>query len=271
MVTPQVQAALAGDGQLSLELFSLSDVGGPGLVSYASREDATPARRPQLLLVYASAADTLAASFYATPTNGGAPLTVTFTDSSTGVLTNRFWSFGDGVTTNTTTTSLLHTYQFPGTNTVRLIVSGASGLSTNTQTNLIVATSVDTVGDGIPDWWRALYFGGSGTTTDATSCATCDLTGTGQNNLFKYVADLNPTDPASRLAIISISTSNDDVHLIWVGGTSAWQYLESSPTLVSNQWSASSTNPPPTAITNSVIHTGATTATNLFYRIKANR
>ena len=51
VVTPQVQAALAGDGQLSLELFSLSNAGGSGVTSYASREDADPARRPQLLFV----------------------------------------------------------------------------------------------------------------------------------------------------------------------------------------------------------------------------
>lgn len=51
VVTPQVQAALAADGQLSLELFSLSNVGGPGAVSYASREDPNPANQPQLLLV----------------------------------------------------------------------------------------------------------------------------------------------------------------------------------------------------------------------------
>ena len=53
VVTPQVQAAFAGDGQLSLQLFSLSNVGGPGTVTYASREDPDPARRPQLLLVAA--------------------------------------------------------------------------------------------------------------------------------------------------------------------------------------------------------------------------
>ena len=44
-------AALAGDGELSLQLFSLSNVGGPGTVTYASREDSDPAHRPQLLLV----------------------------------------------------------------------------------------------------------------------------------------------------------------------------------------------------------------------------
>ncbi|MGO9243790.1 MAG: hypothetical protein ACLP0A_17985 [Verrucomicrobiia bacterium] len=56
-----------------------------------------------------------------------------------------------------------------------------------------------TVGDGIPDWWRAAYFPpGTGTTTNNPgSCATCDPDGTGQNNLFKFVAGLNPTNPAS--------------------------------------------------------------------------
>src|SRR5262249_35731638 len=34
-------------------------------------------------------------------------------------------------------------------------------------------------------------------TTNSQSCASCDASGTGQNNLFKYVAGLNPTNPAS--------------------------------------------------------------------------
>jgi poly(beta-D-mannuronate) lyase len=214
----------------------------------------------------------IAANFTATPTNGGAPLTVTFTDTSLGTPTNRFWSFGDGATTNTTVTSLLHTYQFPGTNAVRLVVSDASRSSTNAQTNHIVATFVDTVGDGIPDWWRAQYFGGIGTTTNASSCATCDFTGTGQNNLFKYVADLNPTNPASRFAIVSIATITNDVRLIWIGGSNAWQFVEGSSNLTdTNGWSAIYTNTPPTSLTNTQLHTGVGNATNLFYRIKARR
>jgi hypothetical protein len=54
----------------------------------------------------------------------------------------------------------------------------------------------DTVGDGIADWWRQAYFG-SVTPTNSHDCATCDFDGTGQNNLFKYVAGLNPTSSAS--------------------------------------------------------------------------
>ncbi len=35
------------------------------------------------------------------------------------------------------------------------------------------AHAQDSVGDGIPDQWRAQYFGGDGTTTNADSCAAC--------------------------------------------------------------------------------------------------
>jgi hypothetical protein len=54
----------------------------------------------------------------------------------------------------------------------------------------------DSVGDGIPDWWRQAYFG-STTPSNSQDCATCDIDGTGQNNLFKYVAGLNPTNSSS--------------------------------------------------------------------------
>jgi PKD repeat protein/lysophospholipase L1-like esterase len=78
----------------------------------------------------------LAASFSGSPTNGLAPLAVTFTDTSIGEITNRFWEFGDGGTTNTTTNSIVYTYS-PGTYTVTLIASGAAGASTNTKPDYI--------------------------------------------------------------------------------------------------------------------------------------
>ena len=48
-------------------------------------------------------------------------------------------------------------------------------------------------GDGLPDWWQNQYFGLS----NPNAAPSKDADGTGQNNLFKYVAGLNPTDPAS--------------------------------------------------------------------------
>lgn len=78
-----------------------------------------------------------------------------------------------------------------GTDTIQAAVLGTTATAT------VVWVAPDSVGDGIPDWWRAQYFGGDGTTTNGQSCAGCDADGTGQNNLFKYTAGLDPTNPAS--------------------------------------------------------------------------
>jgi PKD repeat protein len=50
------------------------------------------------------------ANFTATPTSGLAPLTVRFTDTSTGSPTSRIWDFGDGNTTDATAQNPVHTY-----------------------------------------------------------------------------------------------------------------------------------------------------------------
>jgi PKD repeat protein len=81
---------------------------------------------------------TPSADFNADKTSGNAPLKVTFTDNSSGVITNRLWSFGDGSSTNTTANSVSHVYVTPGTNTVSLQVSGALGISIQTRTNYVV-------------------------------------------------------------------------------------------------------------------------------------
>jgi polygalacturonase len=91
-------------------------------------------------LVKLVAAVPVVADFSGNPTSGFVPLMVTFTDTSTGPITNRFWDFGDGTTSNTTATSIMHTYTVDGTNTVRLIVSGTSGVSTSTLAAYIAAS-----------------------------------------------------------------------------------------------------------------------------------
>ena len=68
------------------------------------------------------------AQFTADPTEGSAPLEVTFTDSSTDQgtsITSWYWSFGDGVDTTYTTyqDTIEHTYYEVGTYDVSLVVS----------------------------------------------------------------------------------------------------------------------------------------------------
>ena len=51
--------------------------------------------------------------------------------------------------------------------------------------------------DGLPDWWMNQHFGHPTGDDADQSNAGDDASGTGQNNLFKYMAGLDPRDPAS--------------------------------------------------------------------------
>jgi PKD repeat protein len=87
------------------------------------------------------------ASFTGTPTYGTAPLTVTFTDSSTGSPTSWSWSFGDGNISSVR--NPVFTYAIPGNYTVLLTATNAVGSDTKTAANYITvndASGVDTVG-----------------------------------------------------------------------------------------------------------------------------
>jgi len=75
------------------------------------------------------------ANFYGKPTSGKAPLSVKFTDASTGSPTTWYWDFGDG--TNATERSPRHSYTTPGKYTVSLTVTNAGGSDTKTRTEYI--------------------------------------------------------------------------------------------------------------------------------------
>src|SRR5205085_158345 len=61
---------------------------------------------------------------------------------STGTITNRFWDFGDGSTSNTALTTLSHVYANAGTNSVALTVSGPVGTNTQLRSNYISVTNL---------------------------------------------------------------------------------------------------------------------------------
>jgi alpha-L-rhamnosidase len=78
------------------------------------------------------------ANFSGVPTNIFATQTVTFTDASTGNITNWLWNFGDGnAVTNSSSANVPHTFTAAGNYTVTLTVSGEGGSSTNAQTAYI--------------------------------------------------------------------------------------------------------------------------------------
>ncbi len=75
------------------------------------------------------------ANFAANVTSGGRPLTVRFTDESTGSPTSWSWNFGDGQTS--TSQNPVHTYTSSGTFTVSLTATNAAGGDGETKTGYI--------------------------------------------------------------------------------------------------------------------------------------
>jgi len=98
--------------------------------------------------------------------------------------------------------------------------------------------NTDSVGDEIANWWREQYFGSS-SATGSTSCATCDFDGTGQNNLFKYVAGLDPTDPTAvfYLQIAGVTNQMSQQNLLFNPLASGRHYTpQFSTDLVKGVW-----------------------------------
>ena len=71
------------------------------------------------------------ADFSAFPRSGGYPLSVQFTNLTTGVATNFLWTFGDGQ--SSAARNPLHSYALTGTYSVALVATGPGGSHTNTK------------------------------------------------------------------------------------------------------------------------------------------
>ncbi len=84
------------------------------------------------------------ADFTGSPTSGCAPLTVNFTDQSTGDITSWDWDFGDGGSSAAQNPS--YQYNSGGTYTVSLTVTGPGGSDTETKTNYITVNVGPTAG-----------------------------------------------------------------------------------------------------------------------------
>ena len=82
------------------------------------------------------------AAFSAQPKTGPAPLTVNFTNQSTGSFTSWEWNFGDGSASTEQNPS--HTYSKSGTFTVSLTVSGPGGSDTDIKPGYIQVLEMGT-------------------------------------------------------------------------------------------------------------------------------
>jgi PKD repeat protein len=85
------------------------------------------------------------ADFTGSPTSGSAPLTVTFTDQSTGSPTSWAWDFDNDGTTDSTAQNPAFTFTSAGTYSVKLTVGNAQGTHSLTRTNYITAMNPNTL------------------------------------------------------------------------------------------------------------------------------
>lgn len=74
-------------------------------------------------------------------------------------------------------------------------------------------------------------------------------------NLSEYVADTDPLDSGSLLAIIRLDIDARGAALTWIGGVRATQFIESIDSLSPDMdsWRILQTNFPPTSVTNSFL------------------
>jgi PKD repeat protein len=89
-----------------------------------------------------------AADFTGTPTSGVAPLTVYFTDLSTGSPTSWAWDFDNNGTIDSIEQNPSHTYNSPGTYTVKLTVAGPGRIDSETKVDYIIVARLIVQGTG---------------------------------------------------------------------------------------------------------------------------
>jgi len=163
-----------------------------------------------------------AANFSANVTSGCAPLTVQFTDTSTGSPTTWSWNFGDG--SNSTLQSPSHQYTSAGTYNVSLTVSNACGSNTTTQTNYITITTAPTANfsanvtsgcapltvqftdtsTGSPTTWSWNFTGGNPSSANTTGPHTVTYNSVGTYNVTLTVGNACGSNSTTRTNYITV-------------------------------------------------------------------
>jgi|GEM_PF-1796813 len=132
----------------------------------------------------------------------------------------------------------------------------------------VFAMNLTTNADPVPEQWLADH---GLTNQEWTTEALNDQDKDGMPTWQEWIADTDPTNPASFLGFDSFVCDGTDAHLLWHGGILSTQYLERAVGLGSNiQWVVIFTNLPPTPVAAEILEHNATNSGGS-YRIRAGR
>ncbi|WP_229391627.1 PKD domain-containing protein [Methanosarcina sp. DH2] len=164
-------------------------------------------------------------AFLATPTIGSMPLTVSFTDQSTGAPTAWKWTFGDG--SNSTEKNPEHTYNKSGRYTVTLTASNANGSNTLTKSSYVAVSSVldapvskfsaspasgkapltvsfTDQSTGAPTAWKWTFGDGSNSTTDKNPAHTYNKSG--RYTVALTASNANGSNTLTKSSYVAVSS-----------------------------------------------------------------
>ena len=152
----------------------------------------------------------------------------------------------------------------------RIITATATDPAGNTSTMSggVTVTAASSVHDGIPDAWRALYFGGNGTTTNSQSCATCDPDQDGMNNLQEFHAGTNPTNFASALKLNAIPSNSSNSVASFASAAGIVYRVQYRDDLVNGFWSIAADQVVGTGTNLFIANPSVTSTARRFYRLQ---
>lgn len=199
-------------------------------------------------------------------TSAGVPCTMTL--AATGAISWRIVSQPAGGTIGLSNT--IATY-YPGegfVGTDLFTIAANNGFrDSNLATGTVVTVATDSVGDSIPNWWRAVHFGGDGKTTNSLSAGFADPDGDGLNNLQEFTSGTDPMDYRSAIRMIAINTTGASIGVVFQSVLGQRFQVEKRDQLTSGSWSILSTNIWGRTDETSLIDTNASGRPYRFYRI----
>ncbi|MDO5838816.1 MAG: PKD domain-containing protein [Methanosarcina mazei] len=212
-----------GDGNNSIEKNPVYTYNKTGLYSVTlavSNENGSNSLTRTGYIAVSDALNTPVSSFSASPSSGNVPLTVSFTDQSTGAPGSWRWTFGDG--SNSTEKNPVHIYNKSGLYSVALTTSNENGSNSLTRTGYIAVSNSLTAAfsaspasgsepltvsfidksTGSPDAWR-WTFGDGGSSTEKNPVYTYNRTGQYTVSLTVNNSESTSSETRSRYIIVS--------------------------------------------------------------------